>query len=124
MNTTWIILAWVSLLLVLYANNAAWPLKKVLVSLSKNKKHEALIFLLSSLILLTLILGWIQSGFDEALTYVAGFFGQTYDQHFFPKGQLNFLLVLIAIPLQYAVNSAYKRWVKPHQIGQDIKPEM
>lgn len=123
MNIAWIILSWAALLLVLYANNAAWPPKKVLVSLSKNRKHEALIFLLSSLVLLTAIVGWMQTGFDEMLAYVAGFFGQTYDQHFFPAGQLNFLLVLIAIPLQYAVNSAYKRWVKPHQIGTEIKPE-
>jgi hypothetical protein len=115
MNTIWIVLAWCGLLLVVYLNNAAYPLKKVWLSLKKNKGHELKIFGISSFLLLTIIMGWMQSGLDDALHYVATFFGQTYEQAFFPVGKLNFIIVLIALIMQYAVNSAYKRWVKPHE---------
>ena len=108
-------MAWVGIALALYINHSGWPLKKVVESFKKTAAHEMKILAISSFVLLTVIVGWWQTGFDDVIAYCAGWLNVTYEEKFFQQGQLNFILAIFGLTVQFIVNAIYKRFVKPNK---------
>lgn len=120
MNSFWVIMGFVGLIMFLVLNTAKWPPKAWWASIKKNIKTDIKIYLASVFLQVVISAGWYQTGFDDFIAYVAQFFGQTYDQHFFPMGQLNFLLPLIGLAIHPLINTGYKRYIKPHEVSNEI----
>jgi hypothetical protein len=116
MNLFWVIMGFTGLIIFLLFNTAKFPLRAWGASIKKNVKADIKIYLVSVFLQVVISVGWYQTGLDEALAYVAQFFGQTYDQFFFPKGQLNFLLAVIGLLMHFLINTVWKRFIKPHGV--------
>lgn len=115
MNLFWSIMGFVALVIYLIISTAKLPLKAWKATIKRNLKDDLNIYLTSIFMQLVVSVGWWQTGFDDIIKYSAQFFGQTYDQYFFPKGQLNFLLALIGLLMHFLINMIWKKIQKPHE---------